>query len=145
MGIKKVDRNRLIAKSPNCLIDLTVLRFNNSFIFATLDIGDPTSLQADLRGEGVIFMSEESDYQSLLSELIKKQMVMLGPVVALAKARKITSLTVDDSGNVGTISGNPSQALKELAGEYMALSGQIAKTTLDLLLEKYPQIKGNSK
>ncbi len=86
-------------------------------------------------------MAEGSDYQNLLSDLIKKQMVMLGPSVALAKARKVAGLTVDDSGAVTAISGDPQEALKALAGEYMALSGQIAQMTLDSLLEKYPAIK----
>lgn len=86
-------------------------------------------------------MAETSDYQSLLSDLVKKQMVMLGPSVALAKARKISALTVDDSGQVTAIAGEPQAALKQLASEYMNLSGQIAQTTLESLLEKYPEIK----
>ncbi|MDO8487075.1 MAG: hypothetical protein Q7S45_02180 [Candidatus Curtissbacteria bacterium] len=86
-------------------------------------------------------MSDDSDYKSLLSDLIRKQMVMLGPAVALSKARKVTGLSVDESGEVSAISGDPQEALKALAGEYMALSGQIAQMTLDSLLEKYPGIK----
>ncbi|MEX2027995.1 MAG: hypothetical protein WD988_00665 [Candidatus Curtissbacteria bacterium] len=89
-------------------------------------------------------MSDDSDYKNLLSDLIKKQMVMLGPGVALSKARKVSSLTVDEAGQVSAISGNPQEALRALAGEYMALSGQIAQMTLDSLLEKYPGIKQNS-
>ncbi len=86
-------------------------------------------------------MPGDSDYQNLLSDLIKKQMVMLGPAVALSKVRKVTAITCDDSGGVTGISGDPQLALKALAGEYMALSGQIAQMTLDSLLEKYPAIK----
>lgn len=86
-------------------------------------------------------MSVEADYQNLFSDLIKKQMVMLGPGVALSKARKVAGLTVDDFGTVTAIAGDPQEALKSLAGEYMALSGQIAQMTLDSLLEKYPGIK----
>ena len=89
-------------------------------------------------------MSDDSDYKNLLTDLIKKQMVMLGPSVALSKARKVIGLTVDDSGQVSAISGDPQEALKALAGEYMALSGQIAQMTLDSLLEKYPGIKNQN-
>lgn len=89
-------------------------------------------------------MADDSDYKNLLSDLIGKQMVMLGPAIALSKARKVTSLTVDEAGVVSAISGDPQEALKALAGEYMALSGQIAQMTLDSLLEKYPGIKQNS-
>lgn len=86
-------------------------------------------------------MAGDADYQNLLSDLIRKQMVMLGPVVALSKARKVSALTVDEAGNVSAIAGDAQEALKALAGEYMALSGQIAQMTLDSLLEKYPEIK----
>ncbi len=104
--------------------------------------GDFATLEVDTGGGD--FMSDDSDYKNLLSDLIKKQMVMLGPSVALSKARKVTSLTVDDSGEVSAISGDPQEALKALAGEYMALSGQIAQMTLDSLLEKYPGIKNQN-
>ena len=86
-------------------------------------------------------MANTEEYQSLLSDLIKKQMVMLGPSVAITKARKVSSLTVDETGAVAAISGDPQAALKALASEYMNLSGQIAQATLESLLEKYPEIK----
>lgn len=89
-------------------------------------------------------MTTTEDYQALLSDLIKKQMVMLGPPVAISKARKIGALTVTDDGNVSAIAGDAQAALKELASEYMALSGQIAQTTLASLLEKYPEIKAST-
>lgn len=86
-------------------------------------------------------MAIKEDYQALLSDLIRKQMVMLGPGVALSHARRVTSLTVVDDGQVTAISGDPRAALSELAGAYMDLSGQIAQATLRSLLEKYPEIK----
>ncbi len=86
-------------------------------------------------------MPDQKDYLSLLSELIKKQMVMLGPGVALACARKVSSLTVSEDGQVSAISGEVQQALDQLAKEYMNLSGQIAQATLMSLLEKYPEIR----
>lgn len=85
-------------------------------------------------------MSSQGDYQSLLTDLIKKQMVMLGPNVALSKAKKISALTVSESGQVTAIAGDPQQALNALASEYMQLSGEIANATLKSLLEKYPDI-----
>lgn len=90
-------------------------------------------------------MSDQEDYQSLLTDLIKKQMVMLGPNVAIAKARKISTLTVTDEGQVTAISGDPQATLNQLATEYMNLSGQIAQATLQSLLEKYPNLKGQNK
>lgn len=90
------------------------------------------------------FLSLEEDYQSLLTDLIKKQMVMLGPGVAIAKARKVSTLTVSGEGLVTAIGGDPQVALDQLATEYMNLSGQIAQATLASLLEKYPNIKNTT-
>lgn len=89
-------------------------------------------------------MTTNEDYQALLTDLIKKQMVMLGPGVAISKARKVSALTVTDDGDVNAINGDAQSALKQLAGEYMALSGEIAQTTLASLLEKYPEIKAQN-
>lgn len=86
-------------------------------------------------------MLMNEDYQNLLSDLVKKQMVMLGPGVALSNARKIGAITISDDGSVSAISGDPQAALQALARQYMNLSGQIAQTTLTSLLEKYPLIK----
>lgn len=87
-------------------------------------------------------MSTQEDYLALLTDLVKKQMVMLGPGIALAKARKVGSLTVAEDGQVTAISGDAQAALNQLATEFMNLSGQIANATLKSLLEKYPGIKG---
>lgn len=86
-------------------------------------------------------MSEDvANYKKMLSDLIKKQMVMLGPNIALDKARKVPGLRVEDSGDVLDMDGDPKAVLKGVANEYMALSGQIAQMTLNTLLEKYPGV-----
>lgn len=84
---------------------------------------------------------DPSNYKKMLSDLIKKQMVMLGPNIALDKARKVTGVAVNDEGEVTDISGDPRLVLKGVANEYMTLSGQIAQMTLNTLLEKYPGIE----
>ncbi len=89
-------------------------------------------------------MSVPEDYQGLMSDLIKKQMVMLGPNLVLSKARKISGLTVSEDGSVTALSGDPGKILQELANVFMSLSGQIAQMTLNALLEKYPGIKNPS-
>lgn len=86
-------------------------------------------------------MSDAGDYKSLLTDLIKKQMVMLGPNLVLSKARQVQGLTVGDDGTVSAIAGDPQGALQALANDFMKLSGQIAQMTLDTLLAKYPGIK----
>ena len=69
-------------------------------------------------------------------------MVVLGPNIALDKARKIPGIKVDEYGAVEDITADPQMVLKGVANEYMMLSGQIAQMTLNSLLEKYPQMKG---
>ena len=86
-------------------------------------------------------MSSQEEYKALFSDLIKKQMVMLGPNLVLAKARQVAGLTVTEDGEVTAISGDPGQALQALANDFMDLSGNIALMTLNTLLEKYPGIK----
>ena len=86
-------------------------------------------------------MGNLEDYKSLLSDLVKKQMVMLGPNVAVSKARKVSVLTISEDGEVTAIAGDAQTALNQLVNEFMTLSGQIAQTTLQSLLEKYPSLK----
>lgn len=87
-------------------------------------------------------MADQEEYKKMLTDLIQKQMVVLGPNIALDKARKIAGLKVTDDGTVLDMDGDPQLVLKGVANEYMALSGQIAQMTLNTLLEKYPMVKG---
>ncbi len=74
------------------------------------------------------------DLQQVMSELIKKQMLILGPNVALSRTRNVKALTVDDSGVVTNISGDPQAALSSLVAEFEAISGAITKNLLQSLL-----------
>lgn len=87
-------------------------------------------------------MADHEEYKKMLTDLIQKQMVVLGPNIALDKARKIAGLQVTDDGTVLDVDGDPQMVLKGVANEYMTLSGQIAQMTLNTLLEKYPTLKG---
>lgn len=86
-------------------------------------------------------MDPLSQYQSLLTDLIKKQIVMLGPNVTLAQARKVSGLTVADDGTVRAITADPQTVLNDLAGKFLALSGAIAQMTLESVISKYPGVK----
>ena len=86
-------------------------------------------------------MPDHEEYKKMLTDLIQKQMVVLGPNIALDKAKKIPGLSVNEEGGVTEITGDPQMILKGVANEYMALSGQIAQMTLNTLLEKYPMMK----
>jgi len=86
-------------------------------------------------------MPDQDEYKKMLTDLIQKQMVVLGPNIALDKARKVQGLKINDDGSVLEVAGDPQMVLKGVANEYMTLSGQIAQMTLNSLLEKYPQLK----
>ena len=72
----------------------------------------------------------KDDYKSLLTDIIAKQGVVLGPSIALLKARSVPGLIVSDQGEVQDIQGDPEQAVKSLVDAYVDLSGQIVKNAL---------------
>lgn len=82
----------------------------------------------------------DQEYQKLLTEVIRKQIVILGPAITLAKARNVSGLTVSDDGTVTAISGNPQVITQQLVEQFMELSGLIVKKTMEPLLSNYPEL-----
>lgn len=82
-------------------------------------------------------MAERSpeEYKRLLTEVIKKQIVVLGPDITLAKARNVPGLVVANDGTVTSFSGNPSDVTQQLINQFMELSGLIVKKTMEPLLD----------
>lgn len=87
-------------------------------------------------------MNEKELYKSLMTEIIQKQTVILGPQIAILKARNVAALTISDEGHITDINGDPKTALQELVNEYVKLSGQIVKNALGSIFTKYPQVQG---
>lgn len=83
----------------------------------------------------------EPNYQNLINEIIKKQMDLLGPQVAVSKASKVEGLEVSSEGSVTAIKGDPQEVLQKLVQEYISLSGEIVRNILGPVFEKYPDIK----
>lgn len=81
------------------------------------------------------------DYKQLLSEVIKKQIVILGPDITLVKARNIPGLIVADDGTVTDIAGDPQQMTQKLIDQFVQLSGEIVRKTMEplLMLNQAPQ------
>ena len=82
------------------------------------------------------------DYKKLLTQVIQKQMVILGPSITLSKARNVKGLTVSDDGTVTNIQGQPQALIQGLIDQFVQLSGLIVKKTMEPLLSMYPD--GNS-
>jgi hypothetical protein len=90
-------------------------------------------------------MEENQQYSALISEVIKKQSVILGPEIAILKARSVPGLMVDNDGKVTGVGDNPKETLQNLVDQYVELSGQIVKNALGSIFAKYPNINLNSK
>jgi len=82
--------------------------------------------------------NSETDYKKLFSELIKKQMLVLGPDITLAKVKNVIGLTVDVNGDVIKLEGDPQQMLQGLINQFVELSGMIVKKTMESILTSYP-------
>lgn len=88
-------------------------------------------------------MDEKEQYKALISEIIAKQAVILGPNIAVLKARKVVELVVADDGKVIDIKAKEGfdEIVKKLVDQYVALSGEIVKQALESIFSKYPAIK----
>lgn len=85
-------------------------------------------------------MEQIEQYKSVMTEIIAKQSIILGPEMALMRAKKVAEISFVD-GKVSEIQGDPAQALKKLIDAYVELSGQIVKNALGPIFSKYPEIK----
>lgn len=84
----------------------------------------------------------DTDYKQLFSQLIKKQMLILGPDITMAKVRNVAGLTVDAMGEVQKIEGDPQVMLQGLINQFVELSGMIVKKTMESILSSYPGMAG---
>lgn len=85
-------------------------------------------------------MPDKDQYKSLMGEIIAKQAVILGPDIAVLKARSVTGIEVADDGTVTDFSGNGGEIVQQLVDTYVDLSGQIVKNALGSIFNKYPGI-----
>ena len=85
-------------------------------------------------------MSENEQYSLLISEIIKKQAVILGPEIAVLKARNVSGITIDNDGKVTVTGDNLRDILQSLVDQYVELSGQIVKNALGSIFAKYPDL-----
>ena len=83
----------------------------------------------------------DHDYKEVLTEIVKKQAIILGPQIAILKARGVAGVTVDDEGNVTNIEGDPQGVLQKVIDQYVALSGEIVKIAVNSVFAKYPSLR----
>jgi len=88
-------------------------------------------------------MEKKSDYEKVMTDIIQKQIVILGPDIALLKVKDVPNINVNEKGEVVEIKGNSRDALQKLVESYVSLSGQIFKSVITPLLKKYPDMVVN--
>lgn len=86
-------------------------------------------------------MNEKEQYLSLMSEIISKQSDILGPDIAILKARNVSELIIDNNGKLTDFQGDAGEALQKLVNQYVELSGLIVKNALGSIFAKYPAVK----
>ncbi len=86
-------------------------------------------------------MENKEEYKQLMTEIISKQAVILGPEMAIMRARGVKGITITDDGKVEKIEGDYKEALQRLIDQYVQLSGQIVKATLGSIFQKYPSVE----
>lgn len=86
-------------------------------------------------------MDQKQQYQALITDIIAKEAVILGPQIAILKAKNVANLITDNDGKVIDINGDPAEVLQQLIDEYVELAGQIVKNALGSIFAKYPSIR----
>ena len=86
-------------------------------------------------------MDTPEDYKKLITEIVHKQMDILGPEIAIKRARNVSGIEISEQGDVTAIGADPQAILQKLVNEYVTLSGDIVKNILGPVLAKYPEIK----
>ena len=85
-------------------------------------------------------MESIDQYKEIISEIILKQAVILGPEMAVMRARSVVGLTVSDEGKVMGLEGDEKALLQKLIDVYVELSGEIVKNALSTVFSKYPDV-----
>lgn len=85
-------------------------------------------------------MANQKEYKDLITEIIQKQILILGPDIAIMRARQIEGLKIESDGTVIDIAGNEQEVLQRLIDKYIELSGEIVKNILGPVFAKYPAI-----
>lgn len=79
------------------------------------------------------------DQKRVFSELIKRQIAILGKDITMAKVKNVPGIELDSLGNVTSLNGDPQILLQELINQFVELSGLIVKKTMESIIASTPQ------
>lgn len=89
-------------------------------------------------------MTEPFDYKILYTNIIRRQIAILGPQLAVARARSVEGLTINDSGAVTAYDGDSKKVLNDLISSYVAIFGTISLESIKPLIESFPDNHSNA-
>ena len=83
------------------------------------------------------------DFQKLLTDTIRKQMLILGSQVTLTTVHNVPGLTVSDDGTVSAIS-DPQTVITKFVEQFRDLSAPLVKKTMQPLLSSITPVQAQS-
>lgn len=89
-------------------------------------------------------MNTAKDTEIFIGACITAHMEVVGPVAALAIARKITSLKIADNGDVLAIAGGATTALDELKNAYLSFAGETSQAIVRACEAAHPELAHNA-
>ena len=79
-------------------------------------------------------------YLKLLTDIMHKEMIVLGPAPTLLKAKAIKGLHVSDNGSVTGIEGDPQEITRLLIENLMEFSESAVRKSVEPILSIYPGV-----
>lgn len=67
-------------------------------------------------------LPNNKNYQTLLTQIIKDQMIILGPDITLARLRKVPEISVSEDGTVTSLPTNPQKVIQDMINEFVTIS-----------------------
>lgn len=85
-------------------------------------------------------MTTPAKYRQFLSEFVRQHMIVLGPVLAVETANRVTGLAVDKKGSVTEMAEDAVSVTSQVVAEFNKLSPQITSHLTHSLFAKFPDI-----
>jgi hypothetical protein len=76
------------------------------------------------------------EYQTLMTDIIHKQMAILGPSLPIMLSQSIKGLKVADDGKVLSVGSDPEEFLNQLITQYFNISESLVKISIFPQIEK---------
>lgn len=73
-------------------------------------------------------------YQKLLTDAVRKQMIILGKEITLLKTKEIPGISVTEDGTVAFLNENNGEVVTKFLEEFRELSSPLVKKTMQPLL-----------